>query len=153
MSMKKKLMLTLVLLVSVPVLISVGGGALFAERIAGELLVKQAESKLVSIRVAKKRAIEEYFVQVRQQVNTLVNTDNVIGATRKFVKAFAGIARAVKEGDVAQRQSQLSDFYSGEFARTFQQHNPGSDLKPENLLAGLGPAAVLMQSMRRMAAE
>ena len=147
MSMKKKLMLTLVLLVSVPVLISVGGSALFAERIAGELLVKQAESKLVSIRVAKKRAIEEYFVQVRRQINTLVNTDNVIGATRKFAKAFTGISKAVKTGDVTQRQSELARYYGGEFAWTFMQRNPGREFEPASLIEALDPAAVLMQSL------
>ena len=68
MSMKQKLMITLVLLVAIPVLISVAGGAWFAKDIAGELLIEQAQKNLISIRVVKKRAVEDYFTRIRQQI-------------------------------------------------------------------------------------
>jgi len=108
--MKKKLMFTLVMMVAVPVLLSVIASTWLAQNIAGDLLIKEAEQKLVSIRVVKKRAIEDYFEQTRQQIITLANTENVIGATRKLNKAYLGIKKSPGKS-IGPLRSELENYY------------------------------------------
>ncbi len=108
--MKKKLMFTLVMIVAVPVLLSVVASTWLAQNIAGDLLIKEAEQKLVSIRVVKKRAIEDYYEQTRQQIITLANTENVVGATRKLNKAYLGIKKSPGK-NLDPLRSELENYY------------------------------------------
>ena len=146
MSMKKKLVLTLVLLSSVPMLASVVAGAWFSKDIAAELLLEEQERKLVSTREVKKRAIQDYLIQIRKQINTLVNTNNVIDATRQFASAYSGIGRSGGDEKRAKLRDSLTAHYTGEFAGAFADNNPGSEFAAEQLLSALSDNAVAMQA-------
>ena len=63
MSMKQKLLLTLVLLATIPMLISVIGSTIFAHDIARNLLIEQAREKLITVRELKKLTSKTSTVQ------------------------------------------------------------------------------------------
>ena len=146
MSMKKKLMLTLVLLSSVPMLASVVAGAWFSKDIAADLLLEEQERKLVSTREVKKRAIQDYLVQVRKQINTLVNTNNVIDATRQFSSAYSGIGRSGGKEKLEKLRNSLTAHYNGVFSSAFTSNNPGTGVNAAELLAGMSDNTIAMQA-------
>jgi methyl-accepting chemotaxis protein len=145
MSMKQKLMLTMVLLASIPMLVSVTAGTWFAKEIAGELLIEQAEKKLVSIREFKKRTIEGFLINVRKQIGTLVLTDTILDAANNFTDSYQDVVKRLD--DLEKRREELKAFYTEQFGEKYQQLNAGSDLDMQALVSGLSDNAVAMQSL------
>ncbi|MEM7207328.1 MAG: methyl-accepting chemotaxis protein [Pseudomonadota bacterium] len=144
--MKTKLTIALALLASIPMLVSVFAGTWVARSSAGDLLVAQAEQKLISIRVAKKRAVEGYFQQTRDQVSTLIHTKNVVDAARKFRSAFSGIAKSIGDLDVADKRQSMQAFLEEDFRNAFGNLNPGADVPVDDLLAKTSEIGLAMQA-------
>jgi hypothetical protein len=86
--MKQKMMVTMVLLVSIPMLVSVTAGTWFAKDIAGELLIEQAQKKLISIRKFRKNAVENYFSGLHKQITTMAASDSIVDATSEFGDSY-----------------------------------------------------------------
>lgn len=124
--MKQKLMFTLVLLASIPMLVSVVAGTWFAHDIAGGLLVEQAESKLTSVREFKKHAVEDFFANIRGQVYTFSENSAVVEAAIQLSAAYENFSAEAGNLDVEKLRAGLSRFYTNEFGSKYQKLNPDS---------------------------
>lgn len=146
MSMKKKLMLTLVLLASIPMLVSVVAGTWFARDIAGKLLVEQAEDKLISVREFKKRTVEDFFTNIRGQISTLSENSTVVEAAKQFSDAYAGFSGEAGNIDLAKLRTGLSSFYINQFGAKYGRLNPSSALNAEGLMSKLSDNSLALQA-------
>ncbi len=146
MSMKQKLMLTLVLLASVPMLVSVVAGTWFARDIAGSLLIEQAEDKLTSVREFKKRAVEDFFANIRGQIATFSENSTVVEAAVRFGEAYGGFNFEAGALDLAKLRTGLERFYRDEFGRKYQRVNPGSTMQASALMANLSDNTIALQA-------
>ena len=146
MSMKKKLLLTLILLASVPMLVSVVAGTWFARDIAGKLLVEQAEGKLISVRELKKRTVEDFFGNIRGQISTLSENSTVVEAAKEFSEAYVRFHSEAGAAELNSLKSGLASFYSGQFGAKYNRVNPGTSLSAESLMGKLSDNSLALQA-------
>jgi len=73
--------------------------------------------KLTAIRETKKRQIETYFNQIRNQIITFSEDKMIINAMKQFKKAFYGIEKDDKDvrGKLPEYASRVRDYYQNEF--------------------------------------
>ena len=146
MSMKQKLMLTMVLLASIPMLVSVAAGTWFAKGIAGDLLIEQAEEKLISVRELKKSAVEDFFNRIRGQVFTYSENSTVVEAAKQMSAAYKSFSVEAGNLDVAKARNGLKSFYDGQFGQKYTRLNPGSSLAATSLMSQLDDNSIALQA-------
>ena len=85
--------------------------------IAQRELEEQAFNKLIATREIKATQIENYFSQIRHQIETFSENHMVISAMKDFATAFKTIAEErnlTPEGEAA-LQTRLTEYYQGNF--------------------------------------
>ncbi len=112
---------------------------------ASSALNDAAQDHLGSLRAVKKRQIESYFGQVRNQVITFSEDHKVVDAMQKMKQAFVALPTelGVEEQQLAQYRSAISAFYSDQFGREFEARNARS-INTTALISG-DPAAIISQ--------
>jgi len=124
MSMKQKLMLTLVSLVAIPVLISVVASTWFARDIAGDLLIEQAREKLISVRELKKAHIEDFYESLRRHISTFSKNGSVKEAASNLGKAFYIYEKELSALNTQVNKGNLEGYYQNQFSDKYKSLNP-----------------------------
>lgn len=85
--------------------------------IAQRELEKQAFNKLIATRETKAAQVENYFSQIRHQIETFSENHMVISAMKDFAEAFKTIAeeRNLTPDAEAALQTRVAEYYQGDF--------------------------------------
>ena len=146
MSMQKKLMATLVLLVATPMLVSVVASTWFAHDIAGGLLIEQAREKLVSVRELKKAHIEDFYESIRRHISTFSENVSVKDAAVKMGNAFYQYEHDIGEHDTDEEKRSLEEFYSSQFGKKYQSLNPAKSLDTSSIVSKFNTNKISLQA-------
>ena len=148
MTMKRKLLLTMVLLVAVPMLVSVMAGNWFAKGNSSQLLTGQAEKKLISMREFRKRGVEEFFVDIRRQITAMAQADAVVEATTRFNNSYFDFTlEAGISGKMDKLRDGLNQYYQNQFSAAYKTANPDSTLATQPLFDSLSENSMALQAL------
>lgn len=113
MKISKKLILTLLTLAVLPLTFF----TLISYNLASSALLDADLKNLTLVRELKAQQIEDYFLQVRNQVSTFSHSTMTVNAMREFTAAFHAIdeEQEITEDQWKQVESRLNKFYTGEF--------------------------------------
>ena len=146
MPIKQKLMLTLVLLVATPMLISVLASTIFARDIAGNLLVEQAREKLITVRELKKAHIEDFYESIRRHISTFSKNGSVKDAAVKMGNAFYLYDQEIGTHNLNEEQASLQEYYSTQFGEKYQSLNPGKNIDISGIIANMTGNKITLQA-------
>ncbi|HBA33694.1 MAG TPA: hypothetical protein DCZ12_06130 [Gammaproteobacteria bacterium] len=145
MSIKTKLIIVFILLVSVPALIAMAVSTWVAGRNAQALLVEQSRQQLVSVRESKKREIESVLKTMREQIRTFSANTMVVNAASEFNFSFPDfLSEAGWKGNTT-LTDRLRDFYQHQFGQRFTEKNPNSNANPLSFIDNLDNNSVGLQ--------
>lgn len=145
MSIKTKLIIVFILLVSVPALIATAVSTWVAGRNAQALLVEQSRQQLVSVRESKKREIESVLKTMREQIRTFSANTMVVNAASEFNFSFPDfLSEAGWKGNTT-LTDRLRDFYQHQFGQRFTEKNPNSNTNPLSFIDNLDNNSVGLQ--------
>ncbi len=145
MSIKTKLIIVFILLVSVPALIATAVSTWVAGRNAQALLVEQSRQQLVSVRESKKREIESVLKTMREQIRTFSANTMVVNAASEFNFSFPDfLSEAGWKGNTT-LTDRLRDFYQDQFGQRFTEKNPNSNTNPLSFIDNLDNNSVGLQ--------
>ena len=145
MNIKNKLILGSSLLVVVPLILAGLFIGLVATTTAKNALEEQAERQLISLREIKKNQIEDYFNTIHNQILTFSDNKMIIEAMREFKSAFYSYREETLTGDISQLRSQLSSYYTGDFANEYKNQNHGKSINTQAMSSGIDDDAVALQ--------
>ena len=96
-------------------------------RTASLSLKKQAFSQLVSVREAKKKQIEDYFSNIRKQIQTFSENRMIIDAMKEFKDAFNEFQESnpASASQLEEYRTALWSYYTGDFTDEYKRRNNG----------------------------
>jgi len=109
-----------------------------------DVLTQQVTERLVAQRDGKRSQIEDYFLTIKNQVQTMASSVMAKRATTEFVQSFRAYERQLKVQN-GQIQSSLSAYYQQEFGPKYSELNSGSSIDIQQLVAGLSDTAKAFQ--------
>lgn len=122
------------------VLASVLLGSLSSD-VSSVALKDAAQKQLISIRDARKTQIEDYFLTIQSQIETLSHSTMTIDAMTAFSQSF----KEPVQFDSSQHKQELATYYQNQFAIEYQKLNSGESVNTSALLAKLGDQGVYWQ--------
>ncbi|NOI68521.1 methyl-accepting chemotaxis protein [Vibrio sp. 99-8-1] len=141
MKIRQKITLWMVGVGVIPVVIaSVLLGSLSSD-VSSMALKDAAQKQLISIRDARKTQIEDYFLTIQSQIETLSNSTMTVDAMKAFSQAFNEPIQL----DVKQYQQELALYYQNQFATEYQKLNSGDSVNTSELLSKLDDQGVYWQ--------
>ena len=146
MTMKQKLMTTLVLLSAVPMLVSVVASTWIAGDIAGGLLVEQARGKLISARELKKAHIEDYFGSLRNHITSFAKNGSVKSAAFQMGASYYYYDKEIDPYDLDQQKASLKDYYKSQFGQKYKSLNLGREIDTDGIMAQLSDNQISLQA-------
>ncbi len=145
MKVKNKLIIGALLLAIVPIIVVgliIGSVAIDSSRNA---LKEQNQRKLVAIRDATARRIDDYLVGIKNQVLTFSNDRMIIDAMSDFRSGFKSYRQQV-DGDLAEERAAVQRYYQNQFDQNYRKLNNGKQANITAMLAGLDNDSLALQS-------
>ncbi|MCP4188371.1 MAG: methyl-accepting chemotaxis protein [Gammaproteobacteria bacterium] len=144
--MKQQLMVTLILLVAIPTLVSVAASTWIAGDIAGGLLVEQAREKLIAVRELKKAHIEDFYESIRRHITTFARNGSVKNAAIKMGEAFYNYDKEIGGHSLSEEKSSLKDYYLNQFGPKYKSLNLGKVIDTSGIISSMGDNKVTLQA-------
>ena len=144
MNIRQKLILGAIIIVVVPsLIISVALGYLgyTSERAT---IIHEEQSKLVSIRDARKDELELYMENLERQIKAFSRSQIAVDATRRLTSAFNGYS-IDSQLDMNIVKSEVSQYYSKDFADEFAARNADEAARVDDKFSGLSDTALALQ--------
>ena len=145
-NMNGRLLLTSILLVTLPAAILTAVVTWVAVRDGHDALEEQAYARLVALRAAKKAEVERYFAQLGSQARALSGNLMVSDAMRAFEQAFDTYRAQRPMLSLPRAQARLADHYRDGFLREYGERNAQGSFAVEPLLAALDADALTLQA-------
>ncbi len=145
MNIKKKIILGSSLLAAVPLIMAGIFIETMATNTARHALEAQTEQQLISLREIKKTQIEDYFNVIRKQVLTFSNDRMIIDGVKEFKSAFYRYREETLDADIDQYRSQLTHYYTDDFANEYKNQNHGENINTQNMYSDIDDDAVALQ--------
>ncbi|MEO1619017.1 MAG: HAMP domain-containing methyl-accepting chemotaxis protein [Planctomycetota bacterium] len=137
---RAKLLLTLLGVALVPLIIL--GVVMYRSASSG--ILDQANRQLESVRTIKANQVEDYFDTINKQIQTFSENAMIVDAMKQFPDALESATTEANVDDWETIQSELADYYSGDFATEYT--NQTGELPPvEAQLAGLDRDTLYLQ--------
>lgn len=110
-------------------------------------LREESMNRLTAVRVSKAKEVERYLNTIKQQIITFSEDQMVIDGTANFADSFNRfqLDNQLNESDLQQMSNRLQNYYTGDFAETYQKKNPEGDLSAARLLQQLDTDAIALQ--------
>ncbi|MGB0203697.1 MAG: methyl-accepting chemotaxis protein [Neptuniibacter sp.] len=128
MQLKGKLTLTMLCVGLLPLLVSL----IIIEQLAANALEARAFEQLKSLRVNKEKQIENYFVQIQDQIKTFSTNLMVIEASKQFRSGFLN-TNQLDDATYQMYRDKLADYYRNDFATKFKTET-GKEIDVEALI-------------------
>ena len=145
MKLKQKMILGAILLAAIPLIT----GSLVLGRVASDssyqALQEVEKERLVAVRDATGKSIENYFTTIRNQVLVFSENSMVAEAMASFKESFRYYRDEMPTTDIESLRSELGRYYSSDFAQEFQQRNAGAQSGQAEWLAKLDADSVALQ--------
>ncbi len=138
MQLKGKLTLTMLCVGLVPLLITL----IIIEQLAANALEERAFDQLKSLRVSKQHQIENYFVQIQDQIKTFSESMTVIEAMEYFDDSFDNSDK-YSFAEISQFKEKVTEYYENDFAQEFRSQT-GSTTDFSKLIP-TEPASIVAQ--------
>lgn len=119
-----------------------------ANRLARDALEEHVSQQLTSLANVKRTAVESYFEYIKNQILTFSENGMITDAMFQFKVATSNLVNEIRFAsiDFDPLQSDLKDYYQGDFATEYGQQNPGEKAPVQDYLSKLDNTAVAMQS-------
>ncbi len=141
MLIKKKMLLSGVLLAVIPVAIVSIAIETIAQRDSSAALMQANQERLIAIRDLTRSHVEDYFQTIEKQVQTLSSNRMVISAARSFKRSFVDY----RAEDVASERAELSSYYQNDYLTEYQRHNAGEQVDNAGWIAQLDESSIALQ--------
>jgi len=151
--MNGQLLLTSVLLVTLPAAVLTAVVTWVAVSDAHDALEDQAFARLVALRTAKKAEVERYFARLGSEAQALSGNLMVIEAMRAFSDAFDTYHAQRPTGSLRRAREQLAAYYREGFRAEYTRRNAHATFAVEPLLASLNADALALQARYMAAAD
>ncbi|MDH5185302.1 MAG: methyl-accepting chemotaxis protein, partial [Gammaproteobacteria bacterium] len=145
MNIRNKMLLGSTILTILPILVVSTVLYFVATNTASTAITEQVNSRLTSMRDAKKAHVEDYFNTMRDQVLTYASNKMIIDAMREFRAAFQGADVSYKMN--TQKLAALEQYYTNQFGKEYETVNKGRQIDSKTILKSLGNTGQLLQSV------
>lgn len=141
MNLRKRLLLQFLSMGILPLAL-VGGIAYY---LASSALEQEAYERLTGVSQVKKEFVESYYDRIKNQITTFSEDPMVIDAAREFRAEFFKMTAERTPEDIARMKSELTKYYTDEFAVEYRKKNSDQDPQAKKLIDGLDDVGVVMQ--------
>ncbi|MFW8590817.1 methyl-accepting chemotaxis protein [Glaciecola sp. 2405UD65-10] len=146
MTMKHKLVMTLILLAILPMAVSIVASTLVAKDSGSDALLRQTELRLISERESKKRELETAFELYRNQIVTKASSTMTIEAANSMIAPADYYADSViTDVSMAQMKAAVEDYYQNKFGAEYARRNSGKTASIAQMLGSLSDNAIALQ--------
>ena len=146
MTMKHKLVMTLILLAILPMAVSIVASTLVAKDSGSDALLHQTELRLISERESKKRELETAFELYRNQIVTKASSTMTIEAANSMIAPADYYADSVITNvSMAQMKAAVEDYYQNKFGAEYARRNSGKNASIAQMLGSLSDNAIALQ--------
>ena len=116
-------------------------------RTASLSLREQAFNQLVSVREAKKKQIEDYFSNIRKQIQTFSEDKMIIDAMKEFKDAFNEFqeSNSMYASQLEEYRAVLRSYYTGDFTDEYKRRNDGRNPDAEDYFNQIDDESVALQ--------
>lgn len=144
MSLRKRLILSLLALAVVSTIVAAGVSLFVSASESSNSLKAQTQQQLISQSQSSADGLKTYFSTIAQQISTKASDDRWRDAALNFISSFNQYLD--QRGDTPSNQSQsIQQYYENEFATTYNARNNGKPLDVNALYAELSPTALALQ--------
>ena len=146
MTMKHKLIITLILLATVPMAISVTISTWVAREAGWQALVAETEQRLISERENKKGQLETVFEIFKNQLITNSNSNMTVKAAKSLKIPYAYYHTSLGSNiTIDQMKGNLEDYYRSQFGPKYNRLNPGKSFNPKSIISQLNDNSIALQ--------
>lgn len=146
MTMKHKLIITLILLATVPMAISVVISTWVARDAGWEALIGETEQRLISERENKKGQLETVFEIFRNQIITSSRSNMTVNASKGLKIPFEYYRTSLGSNiGLDKMKANLKDYYQSEFGVEYDRSNPGKGVDTDNIISQLSDNTIALQ--------
>ena len=146
MTMKHKLIITLILLATVPMAISVIVSTWVARDTGWEALLIETEQRLVSERENKKGQLETAFELFKNQIITNSRSNMTVSAAKGLKIPFEYYQTSLgSDGGIDKMKANLEDYYQSKFGAEYARLNLGKGIDTNNIISKLSDNAIALQ--------
>ena len=146
MTMKHKLIITLILLATVPMAISVVVSTWVARDAGWEALLNETEQRLVSERENKKGQLEAVFEIFRNQVITNSSSNMTVNVAKGLKIPYEYYQTSLGSNiGIDKMKANLKDYYQSEFGSKYGRLNPGKEFDIDNVISQLSDNSIALQ--------
>jgi methyl-accepting chemotaxis protein len=119
---------------------------LISEQQAVQALQYQTEQRFIALRDAKKEQVEEYFLTIERQVQTLALSTMSRAAAAALRYGAEHFIVESAEFDPSTAKQKLTHYYQHAFAKEYASLNPDRQLDVNTLLDGLNETSLALQA-------
>ncbi len=140
-NLRTKLLIQFLLVGTIPLIITSG----LAYFTASQSLKIAVFDKLRSVQQIKKNAVERYFHEISDQIQTFSENQMIVDAAREFKKSFHGFKSDISDAKFKSMKRKLFTYYSGPFANEYRKENGDIDPLIKDKFEQLDKDGVLFQ--------
>lgn len=146
MTMKHKLIITLILLATVPMAVSVTISTWVAREASWKALVAETEQRLISERENKKVQLETVFEVFKNQLITNSISNMTVKAAKSLKIPYAYYQTSLgSDITIDQMKGNLEDYYRSQFGSKYNRLNPGKSFNSKNIINQLNDNSIALQ--------
>ena len=144
MTLKTRLLVAIITLVTVSVLTLASVSLYVSVNNSHQALEQAAKEQLTQQAVQSRQAIDNYMAFNSAQISNFSSSSLITNAAREFIPAFRSYEKQ-RNGLTQAESSQLSRYYTDDFASTYQNRNVDTLENPAGLLTPLSTKSRLLQ--------
>lgn len=143
MTLKSKILITLVLAVCAPVIIT----SFLVSQMSTSLIVDTSRNALNAVAKNKSNSVVSYFDTIRHQMETFSDNRMIVDATVRLKKEFKSFiaANQIQDEELQNMRRDLTKYYVGDFSEQYSAKNRGTSVDVAPLLESLDGPAVALQ--------
>ena len=145
MNIKNRLMISALLMASIPVTVTGLTSGWIASHTGRELLQDQAHKQLLSTLENKRAQVQAYFQLIHKQTSNFGRNNGTIDAFKLLQHAYPDHGSQAGKGDMDAKRADLVAYYQANLIEANNQAMPGHDLDAKMLVSQLDDNAVIMQ--------
>jgi len=144
-SLKAKILLAFIVAGLVP-LVSIG---VYSFQMSTTAVINQINEQLISIRILKKKSVEEYFNLIKSQVLVLAHSESTSRAFKGFREGFRDYLKEnqIKNENLLIFRKDLGDFYNNIFEPEYKKNNSNKPAGSLKILNNLDDSQIALQSI------
>lgn len=143
-SLKAKILLAFIFAGLIP-LVSIG---IYSYQMSSAAVIDQITEQLISIRILKKKSLEEYFNLIKSQTLVLAHSESTSRAFKGFQEGFKDYLKdnQFKNESLSNFKNELENFYQNIFEPEFKKNNSNRSAETSKIINELDSHQIALQS-------